>query len=200
MTERQGLWGLSNGAFALALSGFVWVSLGLGVGFFPAVATRGLSYVFPPLAIVNLVLFVVLVLAGVRLRRRAGGFRFADTPHHDQETRSIAQRFQWVLLAETVFIASAGFLAFEFQRGDLAWSWIAVVIGVHFLPLAWVFRVRIYYVTGIASIVVALLAIAVFDEPPRTLVLGYGMGVVAWCTCAYLVWNAEGIARSWRPE
>jgi len=200
MTERQWIWGLSNGVLVLALSGFVWVSVGLGVGFFPAVATRGLTSLFPPLAIVNLVLFVLLVVAGIRLRRKAGGYRFADLPRNDPDTHRIAQGFKCVLLAEAVFIAMVGFLCFQFQRGDLAWPWIGFVLGVHFLPLAWLFRVRVYYATGLASSVIALLAIAVLEEPPRMLVLGYGMGLVDWCSCVYLVRNAERIAHQFTGE
>ena len=194
LTERQWIWGLSNGVLVLALSGFVWVSVGLGVGFFPAVATLGLASLFPPLAIVNLLLFALLVAAGIRLRRKAGGYRFADLPRNDPDTRRIAQGFKWVVLAEAVCISMVGFLCFQFKRGDLAWPWIAVVLGAHFFPLAWLFRVRVYYATGVASCVIALLAVAALEEPPRMLVLGYGMGLVAWCSCVYLVRNAERIA------
>ena len=76
MTYRQWIWGVSNGVLVLAFSGFVWVSLGLGVGFHPAARRVGLASMFPALAIVNLTLFVVLVLAGIRLRRKASGFTF----------------------------------------------------------------------------------------------------------------------------
>ena len=107
MTEREWIWGLSNGVLVLALSGFVWVSVGLGVGFFPAVATLGLTSLFPPLAIVNLVLFVLLVLAGIRLRRKASGYRFADLPRNDPDTHRIAQGLKWVLLAEAVAVPRA---------------------------------------------------------------------------------------------
>jgi hypothetical protein len=73
MTERQWIWGLSNGVLVLALSGFVWASLGLGVGFRPAVAQVGLDVLFPPLAVLNLTVFVVLLGSGIRKRRRAWG-------------------------------------------------------------------------------------------------------------------------------
>ena len=195
MTYRQWIWGLSNGVFVLALTGLAWASLGLGVGFHPAATTVGLTSLFPLLAVLNLTLFVLLVRAGIRLRRKAGGFRFSDLPRDDPGTRRIVQGFRWVLLAEVIAVAVVGFLSSRFQQGDTAWPWIALVIGVHFLPLAWLFRVSVYYVTGVASSVVALLAIAILEEPPRMLVLGYGMGLIAWCSCAYLAWNAERMAQ-----
>jgi hypothetical protein len=193
MTERQWTWGLSNGVLVLALSGFVWASLGLGVGFRPAAATWDLDALFPPLAILNMTMFAVLLWSGVRLRRKARGFRLADVPRNDPETRRISQKLKWVMAAEAVLIALAGYLTSAFQRGDLAWSWIALVLGIHFVPLAWLFGVRVYYVTGVASSAVALIAPAVLDEPLRMLVLGYGMAVVAWGSCAYLAWNADRI-------
>jgi hypothetical protein len=98
-------------------------------------------------------------------------------------------------VAEAVSIAVAGFLTSYFQRGDLAWSWIALILGIHFVPLAWLFGVDVYYVTGLASSVVALTALVVLDEPPRMLVLGYGMAVIAWGSCGYLAWNSGRISQ-----
>jgi hypothetical protein len=193
MIERQWIWGLSNGVLVLALGGFVWASLGLGVGFRGAVATVDFDVLFPPLAVLNLAIFVVLLWSGIRLRRKAGGFRLADV-RDEPDTRRILRGYKWILTAEAVLIALAGFLASYFQRGDLAWSWIALILGVHFVPFAWLFGVGVYYVTGVASSVVALAALAV-DEPPRMLVLGYGMAVIAWGSCAYLAWNGERIGR-----
>ena len=118
MTYRQWIWRVSNGVLDLAFSGFVWVSLGLGVGFHPAARRVGLASMFPALAILNLTLFVVLVLAGIRLRRKASGFTFSDLRHGDADTRRTGRRFRWVLLVETILIAMAGFLCFHFERGD----------------------------------------------------------------------------------
>jgi hypothetical protein len=200
MTERQWIWGLSNGVLVLALSGFVWVSLGLGVGFHPAATPAGLASLFAPLAVLNLSLFALLLRAGIRLRRQAGGFRFADLRRNDPDTQRILKGLRRVLGVEAVLISMAGFLSWQFQRGDLAWPWIAFVIGVHFVPLARLFHVPVYYATGVASSVVALVAIAVLDEPPRMLVLGYGMGLIAWCSCVYLASNATRIAREFSTD
>ncbi len=200
MTERQWIWGLSNGVLVLALSGFVWVSLGLGVGFHPAATAVGLASLFPLLAVANLAVFVLLLKAGIRLRRKADGFRLSDLRREDPETGRIVQGLRWVLAGEGVLIAMAGFWSFRLQRGDLAWPWIGLVLGIHFLPLAWLFGVRVYYATGIASSVVALVALAMIEEPPRMLVLGYGMGLVAWCSCVYLVRNGDRIGNQFRTN
>jgi hypothetical protein len=79
----------------------------------------------------------------------------------------MSQGLKWVLVAEALLIALAGLLTSYFQRGDLALSWIALVLGIHFVPLAWLFGVDVYYVTG--------------------------MAVIAWGSCAYLAWNGDRI-------
>jgi hypothetical protein len=78
MTYRQVVWGLSNGVFVLTLGGFFWASLGLGLGLRLLGPGSGSTFAFPLLAIVNPVVVVGLLIAGVRLRRRATGFKMAE--------------------------------------------------------------------------------------------------------------------------
>jgi hypothetical protein len=56
------------------------------------------------------------------------------------------------------------------------------------------FRVRTYYVTGIAGVGVSLAVILGLGGSGRLVMLGLGMGMVVWMSACYLVWNADDIA------
>jgi Family of unknown function (DUF7010) len=199
MTYRQAIWGLSNGMVILALSGFFWLTLGLGLGLRLMTAVIEHPLLFLLLALLNPMFLVVLLVAASHVRRQAAGFRFADLREPDgaiaPDNRRVLRRLRFVLLLEIFAIAVGGLVCFYIRRSDLVMPVIALILGVHFVPLGWVFGVRAYFVTGIVSTAVALLALFWLDEPTRTFVLGYGMGVTAWLTGLYLIQNADRIAR-----
>ncbi len=201
MTYRQVVWGLSNGVFVLTLGGLFWASLGLGLGLRLLGPPAGWTFLFPLLAILNPIVAVGLLIAAVRLRRRATGFRLSEVWAGDlatqEETKHIVRAFRWVGLAQSILIALVGFLSHRFQRPDLAWPAIGLILGVHFLPLARILRAPVYYVTGLASTAVALLALAVLDGAQQTLFLGYGMALTDWLTAAYVVTHVEALAERW---
>jgi uncharacterized protein DUF7010 len=199
MTYRQAIWGLSNGLVILALGGFFWLTLGLGLGLRLMAKAAAHPWLFPLLALLNPMVLVVLLVAASRVRRKAAGFRFAEIRDRagvmSAENRRLLQRFRFVLLLEIFAIAVGGLICFYIRRSDLVLPVIGLILGVHFIPLGWVFGIRAYFVTGIVSTAVALLALWWFEEPTRTFALGLGMGITAWLTGLYLIQHADRIAR-----
>lgn len=61
---------------------------------------------------------------------------------------------------------------------------VAIIVGLHFLPLAKLFQVKIYHVAG-ALITLAGLAGLAVDAPHRALITGLASAVLLWLTCAY---------------
>ena len=198
MTYRQAIWGLSNGLVILALGGFFWLTLGLGLGLRLMAKAAAHPWLFPLLALLNPMVLVLLVAAS-RVRRRAAGFRFADIRDRagviSAENRRLLQRFRFVLLLEIFAIAVGGLICFYLRRSDLVLPVVGLILGVHFVPLGWVFGIRAYFVTGIVSTAVAVLALLWLEDPTRTFALGLGMGATAWLTGLYLAQSADRIAR-----
>jgi hypothetical protein len=66
---------------------------------------------------------------------------------------------------------------------------MAIIVGLHFLPLARGIPVRLYYATGVALI---LLGVVALDLPvePRPMVVGFGASVIVWISAILL---ARGI-------
>lgn len=72
-------------------------------------------------------------------------------------------------------------------RGELILPIIALIVGLHFIPLAAIFGVRIYYVTGIAIVLAVLASFFAPSEGLRQAVASLGCGSVLWLTSAFLL-------------
>jgi hypothetical protein len=64
---------------------------------------------------------------------------------------------------------------------------IALIVGVHFLPLAYVFKVPLYYWTGSLAVFGTLGCLFVHAVGPRLLCVGMLMAVVLWLTTLLLL-------------
>lgn len=90
----------------------------------------------------------------------------------------------WALGGEGLAIAvvshlmvKAGLIAFIVPA-------VAIIVGLHFLPLAKLFKVKIYYVAGVLITLAGIAGLAV-DAPHRALVTGLSAAALLWLTCAY---------------
>lgn len=107
MTDRQFLFGLSGGVNVLALAGFFWFGLGLGI---PAAHAGwlvfGLSTAFQFGACLG------LLIIAARLRRRSGfkvsELRNGDAAARRDEMRTIIAGFIWTTLGEGLLIGMIG--------------------------------------------------------------------------------------------
>ena len=193
MTYQQSVWGHANGVTVFALGTFFWCTLGLGMGVRLIAPTTWLGVLMPVLSILNLAACVTLLVIGVRLRRRARGFRLAEAlsgdPHIQQETRRLIRGLRQVVIAEAVAIALIGFLCY--RTGRAPWPWIGLALALHFVPFAPLFRIPLYFVTGAVATLVALVALVMPDGPAQTLVLGYGMGATMCVSGLWLGLTAE---------
>jgi hypothetical protein len=61
---------------------------------------------------------------------------------------------------------------------------VAIIVGAHFLPLAHVFDVPLYYWTGALCILAVLCCLLIGDVYTRLLLVGLAMAAVLWLTAA----------------
>jgi hypothetical protein len=64
---------------------------------------------------------------------------------------------------------------------------VALIVGVHFLPLAHLFRVPLYYATGILAVLGVLACLPIHDPSTRVLCECVAMVAVLWFSVAYLL-------------
>jgi hypothetical protein len=72
---------------------------------------------------------------------------------------------------------------------------VAVIVGLHFIPLARVFEVPLYYWTGVLSVLGVLGCSLIRDAGPRLLCAGLTMAAVLWLTAVLLLLEARLIGQ-----
>jgi hypothetical protein len=197
MTDRQILWGLSNGVTVFALSGAFWVGLGIGMAaqVHWSVVTLGTVVQFAGCA--------SLIWAAMRLRRKSG-FRRADLralAGRDQaETRHIKAALLWTMLAQTLLIGAAVWACVQAHAESRIWPSIALAVSLHLVPLARIFHVRAYYGTAVIGTIVAVAGLVAPSGTYSVPALGAAMATVMWLSAVYLLAQAECLAKRAKHE
>ena len=179
------LFGQTQGAMVLVGAGLGWIMSGLSalgdvpLGLFLAVLTAA----------------ALLLLGAVAVRRSARGM--AEIPWSPQMRREF-----WLAVgAESAAIVAIFAFALLLHRPVWIPPLAALAVGLHFLPLARLFRRPLYYVTGAALCVVCAATIAYM--PPQwgvrhlqgwLLSAGLGSGAVLWLSVlGMLIQSGKGL-------
>jgi len=116
------------------------------------------------------VLAAVLFLGAGRLRRGALGLPGDDSQAAREWRGRSSLRFNLVFGLQGAALALSVFLLVHYGLGTLVpAAVVAIIVGIHFIPLAELFRVRAYHATG--SALCALGAVAFFLAPSARLPL-----------------------------
>lgn len=192
---RQAVQGVASGIFFLTFFGAAWA---LGGTWFLQGALHTGAYV-----LIGLVTLAFLVI-GIRLIRYARTLPPAEAPEDVAVGRRIGIWFGVVFCTEAVLIALAGILLSRFGEDNFIAPVVALIVGVHFLPLAGLFHVRAYYLTGallcllaLIAVVALLLGIQIAGPSPDnwSYFVSIGAALVLWLTLLYLSRFAMGLMR-----
>jgi hypothetical protein len=182
-TARAGAaFGTGMAAIIMTFFGFIWFGWGLGVG--------GLRN--PVGWIVLYVAAILLIIAGVRALRRGKRLMAALGADRSQYWKQRGSRFRIISLLEIIGCGLAVFLATHFHRPELVAPGIALVVGLHFLPLAGLFNFAGYYAVGVAIVACAVASALLLHGNAIVAATGIGTGTVLWLTAlAALVYSGR---------
>ena len=76
-------------------------------------------------------------------------------------------------------------------RRDLTAPIIAIIVGLHFVPLAYWFPARMYYVTSALLVGLGVVGMAVLDANARLYGVSVASACVLWLTCGVGLWTAN---------
>jgi hypothetical protein len=76
-------------------------------------------------------------------------------------------------------------------RRDLIAPAVAMIVGLHFLPLARWLPAPIYYLAAVLLVAVGMAGVLVQDLPARILTVGIGAAAVLWSSCAVVFLRAD---------
>jgi len=109
-----------------------------------------------------------------------------------------AARRQFLLLALIEFLAIAmlSILAHRIHRADFAADWCAMVVGLHFLPLARIFHARHLSVLGILMTFWSVLCWVLFRSDALVISVSLGTGILLWSSCVFLLIRTRRAIRS----
>lgn len=178
------LLGAGRGALVMAMFGAGWLGLGLGAaGAFNALT----GPLFGCTELFLLVCSATLLGSGRVLAKRY--------PLPPGEQRPVLRAFLVLLAAEVVAILLASTLAGRLGRPDLVFDWCALVIGLHFFPLARIFRTPQMAVLGIALTLWSVLCLVIFRGNALTIAVSVGTGALFGVRCAASLVRGWGMRR-----
>lgn len=188
---REELRGFAYGIFFMSAFGFVWASTG------SSALPGGSAFVLTADVVVSL----ALISAGLYLLRAA---RFMPELPEGAMSSGVWRRFRIVGVVEGVAILAAVFVLGRAGRPEWIPAVVALIVGLHFFPLASIFRVRAYHATGFllcaVFVVTVILATASGVEAVWLAMPGLGSAVVLWATGAFLAVSGLAGIRSSHAE
>jgi len=163
-TSRKRNIGLAAGALWLIAISFVFVAWSL-----LAIGTLTSIYVL----VVTFVLLCILVVTGVLVIRAT-----LDLPKNiaqpTPEEKLIGRRFALVVSVEVIAFAVVNLFIGLTRKFELIPSLNLIIVGIHFIPLAKIFRVPRYYITGLFFCVIPIITLLAI---PKQLIIGQ---TIAW--------------------
>ena len=161
-----------NGAIIMSFFAAIWFALGmLGAGMGWGVALLGVP------------LSAITILAAKQAQRGA-------VPRSAAEEKRIRTVIGWASAFEGVMIPVACIAGATLGQPDLTLAAIAVIVGLHFLPMAYLLDKPGYYLSAFAMIGVGIGA-ALLADPLRSALIGPSIAVILWATC----WVRAGLTR-----
>lgn len=169
--------GIVAGAAILTLFGGWWCIAALAYW-----ASRP-SWSIPAASVTTIVLLVVCVLRLVASRK----IPTVDDPVGVAKGKRAGRLFGIIFGIEGGLIALCSMLLASRGLGFWIPIAIAIIVGVHFLPLAHVFEVPLYYWTGALSVLGVLGCLLIRDVSARLLWVGLVMAAVLWLSVVLLL-------------
>ena len=172
--------GIARSVLFLVFFGALWASIGI----------NGLNRLEEPwLAIVVMFIGLVLLIAGVSLSRASRRISPQAPTTDTQGGQPRSKWFRIVFPTELIAIMIAYVICSAVNRSDLFYPVMMLIVGVHFFPLAFIFRIRRYYGTGALLCFLAVVTLLVMPEQLRLsdtqiqvwwVTLGLGGAFILW--------------------
>lgn len=171
--------GRAIGALFFAGFGALWIGLALYIK--EMLTAASLSFVALDLA-------VLLAMACWLLREAKHFPAVADDPER-------SRKFNRINIAQWIAVA---FVAFSFARLHIdayVMCGITAIVGLHFFPLAWLFRYALHYVTGSVLLVWAGLSAILVPVEHLQGTSALGTGIILWASAFTTLCLAFTLAR-----
>jgi hypothetical protein len=166
--------GRAIGALICGIFGAVWMFEAL---YFGAIATPACLTVIALFAAAFVVWPAAKLVSVRHLAYSAGGGNWA----------SVSKAYWTVVAVEWLACIVAANVLNNTRHGDLTPQFIGGIVGIHFLPLAKIFKAPIYNWTGTAMVLGVLASLAIPAGPVRNIVACGVSGLTLWVTAGVIL-------------
>ena len=179
--------GIASGIFFMAFFGAYW-------GFTSAVVMHS-PFQFITFLVVGLVTLVLFGIGGIFLKY-ALSLPKALSQEDKAESKRIWMWFGIIFGIEFLLIAISSILLSTFQVDVFIAPATALIVGIHFFPLARLFRVPVFSITGgllsvlaLVALIALLLGLPIAGSSPYnwSLFVGIGTTLILWLTAVYII-------------
>ena len=178
--------GAGRGALIVSMFGAGWLGWGLGlVGAFNVVS----GSVFGFVALFLWVCSIYTIRKGRLLAKQ-----YPSVPAAIR--RAVIRSFLLIVLIEVLVIALGFLLANWIHHPELGVVWCAMVVGLHFVPLAKIFRAPTLRVFGILIAIWSAVCWALFRSNALVIATTTGTGILLWGTAVSSLLRARSMAQS----
>jgi|SRR5690625_830873 len=158
--------GTASGVMFMAFFGTVWADVGIG-----GLQVSGAVW----LLILAILTGAVLFFCGIKMNRSSRSISNTN----NRNGKNVYKWFNLVFAIEFGLIIIAAIVTKKIGHFDWFFPIMAIIVGIHFFPLADIFQVSVYYVTGT---LLCLLAVVILFFVPLEISIG-GHQVNAWWAC-----------------
>ena len=166
----------------------LWFLIGIAGGrFSPMVVRAGI-------VIVGIVLLAWVLMLRRKINRLAQN-ALSLTAEQEELDRQLGRRFGWINGIQGGAIIASIVVLNIVRRPDFIAPVIAVIVGLHFLPLVGLFQRPLYYATGILGTTIGIAGFFIADPSTRQSLVGLSFGLLLWLTVTVMLWNVSRAVR-----
>ncbi|MFU1798642.1 hypothetical protein ACM1RC_32690 [Paenibacillus azoreducens] len=144
----------------------------------------------PWLLVFSGIVTLILLIGAVSLFGKARNMNDAVTPKEREQWKKINRKFGLIFALEGLAILIASVICNIFNHFEAFFPIMAIIVGIHFFPLARLFRENFYYGTGVVlcilGIITSLLPINAtlsgISLIATSTFIGFGSALTLWVT------------------
>lgn len=175
--------GTASGVMFMAFFGTVWADVGIG-----GLQKSGAIW----LLILSILIGAVLFFSGIALIRGSRNLSNINA----RNSKNVDKWFNIVFATQFALIIIAAIVCNSIGYFDWFFPIMAIIVGVHFFPLAYLFQVKVYYVIGtllclltIATLLFVPLKVSLGQYQINTWwsFVGFGSMLILWITSVVIL-------------
>lgn len=171
--------GMAFGVLMMTLFSVAWLAWGLQN------KLSGSPWVIAALVLPAIALLIPC-LGMFRIGHQAGKRAAPLTADEKRGRSKMGRMFGIIFGAEGILIFVAVNVLMNLHLETYIMSTVAAIVGLHFLPLARLYRFPLYYWVGGVMLADALISL-VLASPTREIAVGLSMAAILWLTCVLVL-------------